>query len=140
MTLNKPIIMGRKNYESIGRPLPQRHNIIITRCPEFKAAGCTIVHSFAAALAAAGDVPEVMIIGGAQIYELALELADTMYLTYIAAETKGDTFFPAWSDTQWQEVSRETHPADEKHPYAFSFVSLVRRTCHSREGGKPSTD
>lgn len=126
MTLNKPIIMGRKNYESIGRPLPQRHNIIITRNKEFIAEGCSVVHSLKDALSLVADAAEVMIIGGAEIYKMALPLADTLYLTFINADIEGDTFFPEWGPQQWQELSRESHAADAKNPYAYSFVKYTR--------------
>ena len=126
MTLDKPIIMGRKNYQSIGRPLPQRHNIIITRDPGFSAEGCTVVHSFDDALAAAGDASEVMIIGGAEIYKIALLRASAMYLTFIEAEVAGDTYFPEWQVDAWCEVGRENYSADARNSYSYSFVRYVR--------------
>ena len=121
-TLHKPIIMGRKNYESIGRPLPNRQNIIITRNQKFSAAGCIVAHDFDTALKLAGDASEVMVIGGAEVYKLALPLADKLYLTFIDAAIAGDVYFPQWDPKLWQEISRESHPADAKHKYAFSFV------------------
>lgn len=126
MTLDKPIIMGRKNYQSIGRPLPRRRNIIISRNPNFTAEGCIVADSLDAALAECDDAPEVMIIGGAEIYQLTFEMADNLYITEVDAEIEGDTFFPDWEKSQWQEVSREAFPADEKNEFGFRFVRYCR--------------
>ena len=106
MTMGKPIIMGRKTFESIGRPLPGRRNIVITRNKNYSAEGIEIVGSLDEALELAGDVPEIMIIGGAQIFEQALEIADKLYVTLIHHEFKGDTYFPqyeGWHMTSCQE-------------------------------------
>lgn len=126
------VIMGRKNYESIPlryRPLPQRTNIVVTRQPYFDAPGCTVVHSLPEALnkAAAAGEQEVFIIGGAQIYKEALPHAHRLYLTEIDAEPVGDTFFPEWNAAEWKETSRQHHPADHRHPYAFDFVIYERK-------------
>lgn len=124
-TMGKPIVMGRKTWQSIGRPLPGRVNIVITRDRQFVADGAVVVHDLAAALAAAGDVPEVMIIGGAQIYEMALDRADRVYLTEVQASPDGDTFLPDFAPEDWREVARESHAADADVP-AYRFVTLER--------------
>jgi dihydrofolate reductase len=127
LTMGKPIVMGRRTYDSIGRPLPGRHNIVVSREAGRRIEGCTVVDSLAAALAAAGAVPEVFVIGGAELYRLALPLARTMYLTRVHATVGADTFLPALDDADWEEVAREEHPADERHAHSFSFVTLRRR-------------
>lgn len=127
LTLGKPIIMGRKTYESIGRPLPNRTNIIITRDPQFTAEGCKVCHSVAEAFALVADSEELMVIGGAAIFAQCFPMADTMYLTYIDAELTGDTYFPAWNAAEWQEVERQNCQPDEKNAYAYSFVTLKRK-------------
>lgn len=125
-TIGKPIIMGRKTHESIGRALPGRRNIVISRQADFQAEGCDVVDSLDAALALVKDCEEVMIIGGAQIYQQALPLADRLYLTWVHHAFEGDTFFPAWSPEQWREISREQRAADEQNPYDLTFTVLER--------------
>lgn len=125
VTMGKPIVMGRKTFESIGRPLPGRQNIVISRNPDFTAEGVTVVSDIAAAQSAAGDVEELMIIGGGSIYEACLPLADRLYLTFIDLTVAGDTCFPAWDDT-WQEVHSESYAADENNAHAMRFVILER--------------
>ena len=136
ITLKKPVIMGRNTFESIGKPLPDRTNIIVTRNPDYKAAGCIVVNGLDQALQmvadlydtiAAPDDSEVMIIGGAQIYEQSLGLADRLYLTQVQADVEGDASFPAFDRDSWQEVSREDHAASDNNPYAYSFLVLERR-------------
>ena len=124
VTMGKPIMMGRKTWDSIGRPLPGRQNIVITRQPDFSAEGCDVVASVQEAIAIAGDVDEIMVIGGSQIYELALPLAKRLYLTRVHAEVAGDAFFPTIDETQWRLVSDEPHAADERHEFSFSFRIL----------------
>ncbi len=127
-TLGKPIVMGRKTFESFGaKPLPKRTNIIITRDVGYQAADCVVVNSIDAAIAAAGDVEEIMIIGGASFYEQMLARADRMYLTYVDTEIEGDAWFPEFDESQWREVERHHHPADDKNPYPHDFVILERR-------------
>jgi dihydrofolate reductase len=126
-TMGKPLLMGRKTYESIGKPLPGRHNIVLTRRPNYQAPRCTVVHSIPAALAAAGDADELMVIGGGAVYEALLPHADRLYLTYVDALFDGDTYFPPISPEVWQVVSEEAHPADAKNPYPYRFVVLERR-------------
>ena len=127
VTLGHPILMGRRTLDSIGRPLPGRQNIVLTRDPSFRAAGATVVHSLAEARAAAGDAGRLMVIGGAEIYRACLADADVLHLTEVDAELDGDARFPAWRREDWQEITREAHPADERHAYAYSFVTLKRR-------------
>ncbi len=125
-TLNKPVIMGRRTFESIGRPLPGRLNIVISRAPG-KTAGVTHAASLEEALLLAGDVPEVMIIGGGNIYAQMLEKADRLYLTHIDAEVEGDTQFPDYDPDQWQSVFSEFHDADSLNTHSFCFEILDRR-------------
>ncbi len=127
MTLGKPVIMGRKTYQSIGKPLKGRTNIIMTHRAGFTAEGCVIVHSIDEAIAAAGTVDEIMVIGGATIYEQFLPMTDKIYLTEVDAEVRGDTWFADISAENWQEISRTHHAADEKHAYSFDFVILTRQ-------------
>lgn len=128
-TLGKPIIMGRKTFASIGRPLPGRTNVIMSRDQQYAPAGVTVVASPEEALAKVSDAEEVMVIGGEQIFELFLPLADTLYLTFIDADLEGDTWFPDWQQYgQWQECSRVHRDADAKNAYALDFVTLERLT------------
>ncbi|MDX5445878.1 MAG: type 3 dihydrofolate reductase [Zoogloeaceae bacterium] len=127
VTMGKPILMGRKTYESIGRPLPGRHNIVITRNAGFAAPGCTVVTSVEAALAAAGAVPEIMLIGGAQLYAELLPRVGRIYVTRIDAAFEGDAWFPALDDGDWVETARSDHDPDERNPYPYSFRVLERR-------------
>lgn len=128
LTVGKPVVMGRKTLASMGnRPLPKRVNIVLTRQEGLSVEGCTIVHSLEDALKAAGPCEEVIIMGGATLYEAVLEKADTMYLTFIDAHIEGDTYFPQWGEDSWQEVSRERREPDEKNVYALDFVTLTRR-------------
>jgi dihydrofolate reductase len=126
MTLHKPIIMGRRTFQSIGRPLPKRHNIIMTRDPLFKAEGCTVVHSVEEALAAANGAEEVVVIGGETIYEQFLPLADRIYLTQVAAVLEGDVNFPPYRPQEWGEVLRESFSADSENEYDFEIIVLER--------------
>jgi dihydrofolate reductase len=111
-TLGCPVIMGRKTYDSIGRPLPGRHNIVVTRNPQWQASGVDAVTSLAAALALVADAPKVFVIGGAQLYAQALPLAGELVLTEVDADYEADTFFPEWNKAAFTEVSREAHFAD----------------------------
>ena len=126
LTLGKPVVMGRKTYESIGRPLPERTNIVVTRDRDYGAPGCVVVHSLDEALAAAGEAAEVMVIGGAGIYRQVLPRTDTLYLTQVHAEFEGDTLFPELDAAQWREVARTDCEPDEKNPWRYSFLELVR--------------
>ena len=126
-TLGKPIIMGRKTWESLGRILPGRRHIVVTRNKDYTAEGVEIIHSTDAALKQASNVDEAVIIGGAHLYEEMLPLTDRLYLTEIDAEFEGDTFFPEWNKEEWEVVSSETHPADEKNSFPYRFVVYDRR-------------
>lgn len=128
LTMGHHLIVGRKTYESIGKPLPGRTMIIVTRQPDFQAEGSLVVDSVAAALALAESrgESEVFVIGGAEIYAQTLAQADRLYLTLVEAEVAADTFFPAFDENDWQEVERSSHLADEKNQYAFTFVTLNR--------------
>lgn len=121
------VIMGRKNYDSLPeafKPLSNRTNIVVTRQSDFNAPGCIVVHSLERALEIAADnsEAEVFVIGGAEIYALALGRADRLYLTEINAEVDGDTYFPAFDTNRWREISRKHHQADDRHAFAFDFV------------------
>ena len=127
LTRGKPVIMGRKTFESIGHPLQNRKNIIITHDPQYRVEGCAVVHSPAAALAAAGNADEIMIIGGEKIFREFMPRAQKMYLTMIDADIDGDTQFPKWNPDEWQETSREPHAADEKNPHSYTFLTLQKK-------------
>jgi dihydrofolate reductase len=122
VTMAKPLIMGRNTHESIGRPLPGRKNIIVTKNKSFHADGCTVVNSIDDALLACEDVDEVMVMGGASLYEQLLPIADKLYLTQVHASLAGDTWFPAWNKEEWSEISREDYQADGKNEYDYSFI------------------
>ena len=126
ITMGKPIVMGRKTWDAIGRPLPGRQNIVISRQAAFDALGATVVGSLSDALRVAGEVPEVCIIGGAEIYRLALPMAQEIHLTRVHAIVDADTFFPVLDAVEWEEIGREDRPADERHAFPYSFIKLVR--------------
>ena len=131
-TLNKPVIMGRKTFESIGRPLPNRHNIVISRQIEpsdNKISNVSWVKSIdeAISLAQAQQPDEVFIIGGGNIYQQVLPLIDRLYLTHIDAELQGDTYFPDYLPEQWQVIYQQDHQADEKNSYPYQFKILQRK-------------
>lgn len=130
LTLGHPVVMGRKTYESIiaslGKPLPGRTNIVVTRQPGYSAPECTVVASFDAALDAARASDEVFVIGGAEIYRLALERADRVYLTRLDAAFEGDTFFPTLDPAAWREASREDHPPAGARSFGFAFLRYDR--------------
>ncbi|PQA60506.1 dihydrofolate reductase [Siphonobacter curvatus] len=130
LTSGHTVVMGRKTYESIGKPLPNRTNVIITRNENYEAPGCIVVSSLEEAIRTESDV---YIIGGAEIYQQALPLTDRIHLTEVQASVEGDTFFPKLDSAEWHELSRETHPTDEKHTYAFDFVELERSTIEKIE-------
>ncbi|MCD6047336.1 MAG: folA [Gammaproteobacteria bacterium] len=134
LTIGKPIVMGRKTYESIGHALPGRTNIIMTTQKNFIAEECLIAHSFDQAIELAvssnmyQEVQEIMIIGGASIYEQFLPRCENFYLTVIHNKFLGDTFFPAWDRRQWQVIACEAHEADNENPYAYEFIDMKRIT------------
>ena len=127
-TLGKPVVMGRKTFQSIGRPLPGRQNIVISRDVHFKAKGVDTANSVVQALALAGDVAEVMVIGGGAIYQHCLAAAQRLYITHISATVDGDTQFPAYDiEHDWQKVSSVKQLANEKNAYALDFCVYQRR-------------
>ena len=127
-TLHHPILMGRKTYDSIGKPLPQRTSIIITRQPDYQVPGTLVVNSLSEGIKEAQRINrDIFIIGGAEILKEALPLIDTMYLTFIQATFDGDVFYPEYNEQEWQEVWREDHQPDEKNKYPYSFIKLLRR-------------
>ncbi|CAH8227451.1 type 3 dihydrofolate reductase [Vibrio aestuarianus] len=125
-TLGKPVIMGRKTYESIGRPLPGRHNIVISRDASLMIEGVCVAPSIDEAIKVAGDVDEVMIIGGGSIYQACMTKANKLYLTFIDLNVEGDTQFPEWG-SEWQEVHREAYQADEKNAHNMQFVIFDKK-------------
>jgi dihydrofolate reductase len=126
-TMGHPIVMGRKTHESIGKALPSRTNIVATRQHDYTAEGCVIVDSFENAIAAAqADDDEVMIVGGASIYEAALPHTDRIYLTVVDGDFDTDTFFPALEPNTWTVVDEESHEADEKNAHPYTFYTLER--------------
>jgi len=127
-TRGKPVIMGRRNHESIGRPLPKRHNIVLTRDTGYQAPGCTVVHGVEAALAAAGAAAEVMVIGGEAIYRAFLPRADRILLTVVRAEIPGDVCFPPFDGREWRLVAEAHNPADTENPYAMDFREYLRNS------------
>ena len=126
-TMGHPVIMGRRTYESIGKPLPGRLNIVVTHRKDFAAPGCTVVHSMDEAYRAAGSAPEVSIIGGSAIFEEALPSADTVYLTEVDADVEGDVFFPSFDRSRFREAELERHAADERHAFPFRILRLDRK-------------
>jgi len=127
VTMGKPIIMGRKTYESIGRPLPGRTNIVLTRSSDFSAEGVLTANTLEQALNHVSAEDEVMIIGGSTIYELTLPEADRLYLTYVEDSFEGDAWFPDFDLEQWSIVASEEHSADEKNSSAYRFVTYARK-------------
>jgi dihydrofolate reductase len=130
LTMGKPIVMGRLTWESIGRPLPGRQNIVLTRQNEFAADGCDVVASPADALAVAANAEEIMVIGGSQVYELFLPKAARLYMTRVHAEIEGDAFFPDIDGDAWRLVDHASHEADAANEFAYEF-RVYERTGHS---------
>jgi dihydrofolate reductase len=126
VTSGKPIVMGRKTHESIGKALPGRANHVVSRDPNFAALGCVVHSSIRAALAATASASEVVVIGGSQLYSETLPHASRMYLTLIDHEFTGDTWFPAWATCEWQETWSEEHLANANNAYPMRFVNLDR--------------
>ena len=139
MTWGKPLLMGRVTYESIGRPLPGRHNIVLTRTPQYLAPGCSVATSVIQALEMAGAADELMVIGGAEVYRQTLCLADRIILTEVQADLQGDAFFPQLDSADWQEISCHEHPADAEHRYALRFLVLKNRA-KPATANKPSNN
>ena len=127
LTLGKPVIMGRKTFESIGKPLPKRKNIVITHDKNYNAEGCIVAYSVDEALNVAKNAKEVMVIGGSQIYKEFLPRANRMYLTIIDADFEGDAYFPSYDITGWKEISYEEHERDAENQYDYAFITLERK-------------
>ena len=131
VTMGKPILMGRKTYDSIGRPLPGRANIVITRDPNWTAEGVIVVNSLEDAMAEGAEASnavesdEIMVIGGAQIYHDCLPIADKLYLTKVDARIEGDAFFPEIDSSQWKKISEKSPSAVDKHPYSFLILERI---------------
>ncbi len=127
ITSGHPIIMGRKTFESLGRPLPNRTNIVVTRDQNWSAENIEIETSLSKAIEAAQKIDQdIYIIGGGNIYKQAMEFADVLYITEVHHEFDGDTYYPEIDSDEWEEVEREDFKKDEKHPYAYSFVTYKR--------------
>jgi len=126
ITMGKPIVMGRLTHESIGRVLPGRENIILTRNKNYEAEGCTVINDLGAVMARSDEFDEIMLIGGAQLYADAMLFTTRLYITEVHAQVDGDVFFPEFDRKQWQECKREFFNADERNEYDFSFVVLER--------------
>ena len=123
ITTGKTVLMGRKTFESIGRALPKRRNIVLTRDPRFRAEGVQVVRSFEDALE-----DDLMVIGGGEVYALALPIATHLHLTFVDTQIAGaDAFFPEWNPLEWREVAKEHHPADDRHAFAFDWVDFERQ-------------
>ena len=127
LTLGKAVLMGRKTFDSIGKPLAGRTNIVVTQDREFRPEGVSVAHSIEEALTLAGDKEEIMVIGGASFYAQLLPRAQRLYLTEIHQDFLGDAFFPAWQADEWRETARDDHAPDGDNPYSYSFVTLERR-------------
>jgi dihydrofolate reductase len=126
LTIRKTILMGRRTWDSLGRPLPQRENWVVSRDPAFRPEGARVFGSVADALGAHHE-GELMVIGGAEIYRQTLPVARRLYLTRVHTRLQGDVYFPAFDELGFKEQSRDTHPADDRHAYAYSFIVLERR-------------
>jgi len=126
ITMGKPIVMGRRTWDSIGRPLPGRRSIVVSRQAGLAIEGAEVVGSLEEALRVVSDAPEACVIGGAELYRLALPTAGLVHLTRVHATVEADTFLPELEPSDWEEVSSERHPADERHAYPYSFVTLCR--------------
>ncbi len=126
VTMGKPILMGRKTWESIGRPLPGRRNIVISRNPDYQAEGAELTGSLEAAIALCDGEPEIMMIGGATLFEECLENTDILYLTRIHHAFEGDTWFPDFSALAWTMEFREDYAADDSNPYPYSFIKFCK--------------
>jgi dihydrofolate reductase len=127
LTIGKCVLMGRKTYESIGRALPGRTNLVLSRSLEFAPGDCTVVATLEAARSAAGTASTLMVIGGAEIYRLCLPFASRIHLTLVHVKIEdGDAFFGGWRGPEWRETARERHESDDKNSCAYSFITLDR--------------
>lgn len=128
ITINHPVIMGRKSYEAIGNPLPKRTNIVLTRDPYYLSSNILVAHSLEEAIALAYDIDpeEAFILGGAEIFEIAFPFLDRLYITEIHADFDGDTFFPEWDQSEWKLISEEAHSSDKTNEFDYSFKIYER--------------
>ncbi|WP_456414188.1 type 3 dihydrofolate reductase [Thiolapillus sp.] len=124
LTMGKPMIMGRKTWESLPGLLPGRPHIVVSRNRDHQATGASLVHSLEEAIRQAGNAPEIMIVGGANLYAQALPFAQRIYLTEIDLDVEGDAWFPELDSARWREIRREEHEADENNPVNYRFVTL----------------
>ena len=127
LTLGKPVVMGRKTYDSIGRPLPGRQNVVVTRDANYRREGVTVVHDPAQALRAVGAAPEIMVIGGAELFRAYLPAAGRVHLTRVHCDIAGDVHWTALDQHEWRLAGSEPHPADERHAHAMTFEVWERR-------------
>ena len=127
LTLGHPIIMGRKTWDSLGRPLPGRRNIVISRQAGLQLGGAECFISLQAAIAACAGVEQVFVIGGGELYQQALPMAAALYITEVQADIEGDTYFPSIDGEHFEEAQRQSHSADERNEWAFDFVDYVRK-------------
>jgi len=127
LTIGHHIVMGRKTFDSIGKPLPGRVSVVITRNPSYSPLGVTVVNSLDTAITACGDDDEIFVIGGAEIYRQAINIADRIYLTEIDADIAGDAHFAEFDKAEWQETERVSHAPDEKNSYPYHFVIFDRK-------------
>jgi len=137
-TMGKPIVMGRRTWQSIGRALPGRQNLVVTRDPSLRAEGCEIAHSLGEAVTRSVG-PEVMVIGGGQLYREALPHADRMILTLVDHEAVADTWFPEWDPGEWSEVTLRNERADENNPYDYRVIELTRKPVSDEKHPGPGT-
>jgi dihydrofolate reductase len=128
VTMGHPVVMGRRTWQSIGKPLPGRTNIVVTHDPAFQAPGCVVAHSLEEAWRAAGGADEACVIGGTSLFAETLPLADVIHLTEVEADVEGDTYFPGFDRSAWTETEVERHAADARHAYPFRIVRLERRS------------
>lgn len=130
-TMHKPVVMGRKTFESIGKPLPGRLNVVVSRQPDLKIEGVEVVASLEQAIevaAQSADHGEIMVIGGTQIYNQAISLANKLYITEVDCDVEGDAHFPVIDSAQWQVISKAAHKADDRHAYDFAFVIYEKKS------------
>lgn len=127
LTMGHHIVMGRKTFDSIGKPLPGRTTVVVTRNPDFKIEGAIIAHSLEQAIAACAGDDEIFVVGGAELYVQAMPLVDTLYITEIQRDVEGDAHFPEFNRSEWQEVSRETRHQETPEPLEYHFVKYRRK-------------
>ena len=128
LTMGHHMIMGRKTYESIGKPLPGRTTVVVSRDVNLKIDGCVVAHSLQEAVAKCASDPQVFVVGGADIYKQALPLADTLHITEIQQDVTGDAWFPEFNPSEWSEVSRESHQQEAPQPLGYHFVEYRRKS------------